>query len=285
MGTSASSMGPGAGVSLDPEWLDDIELPNQDNTQPDGQYDDNSENNNQYNEKEPDDGKKPVPDIAPKFRFASARKGMGEYIRSGNKDSLRKSLGHYSKTGMGGAKNLSRRMRTSTRVATNFFQTFQSLRDNENFALGKILSELQGRGANANEIIDTIIDNVCPNGGSLDEVSCRDSGRFALSEFMSQNPDVDISKLTDDQIWSLTGTFLGNEAFSRIQLDIGQAFEKQDVSAVERVNRMNEMKDYLQSEISVQLNRLRNSGSQMIDMQKLFQTAIKNTFEVYEVEI
>ena len=26
MGTSASSMGPGAGVSLDPEWLDDIEL-------------------------------------------------------------------------------------------------------------------------------------------------------------------------------------------------------------------------------------------------------------------
>lgn len=31
MGTSASSMGPGAGVSLDPEWLDDIELPNQDN--------------------------------------------------------------------------------------------------------------------------------------------------------------------------------------------------------------------------------------------------------------
>lgn len=285
MGTSASSMGPGAGVSLDPEWLDDIELPNQDNTPSDGQNDDNSENDNQPNEKEVDDGEKLVPDIAPKFRFASARKKMGEYVRSGNKDFLRKSLGHYSKTGMGGAKNLSRRMRTSTKVAANFFQTFQSLRDNENFALGKILSELQGRGANANEIIDTIIDNVCPNGGSLDEVSCRDSGRFALSEFMSQNPDADISKLTDDQIWFLTGIFLGNEAFSRIQLDIGQAFEKQDVSAVERVNRMNEMKDYLQSEISAQLNRLRNSGSQMIDMQKLFQTAIKNTFDVYEVEV
>lgn len=281
MGTSASSMGPGAGVSLDPEWLDDIELPNQDNTQ--SEDDDNTENDNQSDEKEPDDNEKP--DIAPKFRFASARKGMGEYVRSGNKDSLRKSLGHYSKTGMGGAKNLSKRMRTSTKVAANFFQTFQSLRDNENFALGKILSELQGRGANANEIIDTIIDNVCPNGGSLDEVSCRDSGRFALSEFMSQNPDADISKLTDDQIWSLTGTFLGNEAFSRIQLDIGQAFEKQNVSAVERVNRMNEMKDYLQSEISAQLNRLRNSGSQTIDMQKLFQTAIKNAFEVYEVEV
>ena len=283
MGTSASSMGPGSGVSLDPEWLDDIELPNQDNTQSNGQNDVDSENDNPFDEKESKDNEKL--DIAPKFRFKSARTGMSEYVRSGSKDSLRKSLGHYSKTGMGGAKNLSKRMRTSAKVAANFFQTFQSLRDNENFALGKILSELQDRDADANEIIDTIIDNVCPNGGSLDEVSCRDSGRFALSEFMDQNPDADISRLTDDQIWSLTGTFLGNEAFSRIQLDIGQAFEKQDVPAVERVIRMNEMRDYLQSEISAQLNRHRNSDSQTIDMQKLFQTAIKNTFEVYEVEV
>ena len=119
MGTSASSMGPGAGVSLDPEWLDDIELPNQDNDQPDCQNDDDSENDNQSDEKEPDYNEKLV--IAPKFRFASARRGMGEYVRSGSKDSLRKSLGHYSKTGMGGSKNLSKRMRTSTKAAANFF--------------------------------------------------------------------------------------------------------------------------------------------------------------------
>ena len=46
-----------------------------------------------------------------------------------------------------------------------------------------------------------------------------------------------------------------------------------------------EMKEYLQSEISTQLNKLRNSGSQTIGMEKLFRTAIKNTFEVYEVEV
>lgn len=159
MGTSASSMGPGAGVSLDPEWLDDIELPNQDNASLNDYNNDSGENDNQFDEKKLDGNK--IPDIAPKFRFASARRGMGEYVRSGSKDSLRKSLGHYSKIGMGGARNLSKRMRTSTKVATNFFRTFQALRDNKDFALGKILLELQGRGANANEIIDTIIDNVC----------------------------------------------------------------------------------------------------------------------------
>ena len=31
MGTSASSKGPGAGVSFDPPWLDDIDVPGQDN--------------------------------------------------------------------------------------------------------------------------------------------------------------------------------------------------------------------------------------------------------------
>lgn len=283
MGTSASSMGPHAGVSLDPEWLDDIEIPDQDNIQSDNQKDVNGEEDNQIeDDKQENIG---IPNIAPKFRFANARRGMSEYVSSGNKESLRKSLGHYSKTGMGGAEKLSKRMRTSAKVASNFFRTFQALRDNENFALGKILSDLKERGANANEIIDTIIDNVCPQGGSLDELSCRDSGRFALCEFMERNPDADISKLSDDQIWSLTGTFLGNEAFNRVQLDIGQAFEKQDISAVERVNRMNEMKIYLQSEISVQLNSLRNTENPMIDMQKLIQTAIKNTFDVYEVEV
>ena len=283
MGTSTSSMGPGAGVSLDPEWLDDIDIPNTGNIQSDQQKIENDENENLINNNTQDNIE--TPDLAPKFRFANARRGMGEYARLGSKESLRKSLGHYSKTGMGGAEKLSERMRISTKVASNFFHAFQSLRDNEKFSLGELLSELKKRGANANEIIDTIIDNVCPKGGSLDEVSCKDSGRVALSQFMKRNPDADFCELTDDQIWSLTSIFLGNEAFNRVQLDIGQCFEKQDIPVVERVNRMNEMKDYLQSEISVQLNLLRNSEHQIYDMQKLFQKAIKNTFEIYEVEV
>lgn len=265
MGTSTSSMGPGAGVSLDPAWLDDIEIPN---------HQDQTQNNETL----------PII-ISPKGRFANARRGLGEYIRSGDKNSLRRALGHYSRTGMGGAQNLAKRMRTSTKVAANIFNTFQSLRDDENFALGHILTDLHNQGANANQIIDTIVNNVCPLGGSLDEISCRDSGTFALSEFMSRNPNADICNLTDDQIWSLTGMFLGNETFSRIQLDIGQAFEKQEVPVVDRVSRLNEMKEYIQSEISAQLNELRSSGNQTVNLQRLFQATIKNTFEVYEVEV
>ncbi len=266
MGTSASSKGPGAGVSLDPAWLDDIDIPNQNPSQEDTPVENS-------------------PIIAPPARFSNARRGMGEYVRTGSKEALRKSLGHYSKVGMGGSQNLARRMRTSSKVATGFVSAFRSLREESDFELGRVISDLRESGANANQIIDTVIDYVCPQGGSIDEISVRDSGRAALSEFMDVNPDADIAKLTDDQIWSLTGLFLGNEVFTRVQLDIGQAFEKQNVSYVERINRLYEMRDYIQSEISTQLNALRNKENQAINMEKLFEKTIQNTFEVYEVEV
>lgn len=264
MGTSASSKGPGAGVSFDPPWLDDIDVPGQDN-----------QNNNVD----------PAVGIAPKARFGSARRSMGEYVRSGSRDSARRSLGHYSKTGMGGAQNVARRMRTSTKTASNFFNTFRSLRDDNTFSLGREISELKNRGADPFEIIDAIVSHVCPKGGSVDEVSCRDSGTSALSEFMDQNPDADFGNLNDDQIWSLMAIYLGNEAFNRIQMDIGQAFEKQDVPYVDRVTRLNDMREYIQSEIAIQIDVLRKTADQNVNMNKLFQDTIKNTFEVFEVEV
>ena len=176
-------------------------------------------------------------------------------------------------------------MRTSTKTASNFFNTFRSLRDDTTFSLGKEISELKNRGANASEIIDAIVDHVCPNGGSADEISCRDSGTSALSEFMDQNPDADFGNLSDDQIWSLTAIYLGNEVFNRIQMDIGQAFEKQDVPYVDRVTRLNDIREYIQSEIAIQMDALRKTADQNVDMNQLFQDTIKNTFEVFEVEV
>ena len=264
MGTSASSKGPGAGVSFDPPWLNDIDVPGQDN-----------QNNNVD----------PAVGIAPKARFGSARRSMGEYVRSGSRDSVRKSLGHYSKTGMGGAQNVARRMRTSTKTALNFFNIFRSLRDDNTFSLGREISELKNRGADASEIIDAIVSHVCPKGGSVDEVSCRDSGASALSEFMDRNPDADFGNLSDDQIWSLMAIYLGDEAYNRIQMDIGQAFEKQDVPYVDRVTRLNDMREYIQSEIAIQMDALRKTSDQNVNMNKLFQDTIKNTFKVFEVEV
>jgi len=265
MGTSASSNGPGSGVSLDPEWLDDIEIPN--------------------DEQKSDGNVSSGVIIAPRARFSNARRNLGEYVRSGDRNSLRKSLGNYSRNGMGGSQNFARRMRVSTSIAGGMFQTFRSLRDDTNFELRSVISKLKEQGANASKIISEFISHVCPDGGSLDEISSRNSGTAALSEFLERNPDADIVNLSDDQIWSLTSSFLANEIFSRIQMDIGQAFETRDIPFPDRISRMNEMKDFIQVEIATQLNEIRSRDIYNADISKLFQKTIQNTFELYEVEI
>lgn len=265
MGTSASSNGPGSGVSLDPEWLDDIGIPNID------QESDGNMNSDVI--------------IAPRARFSNARRNLGEFVRSGDRDSLRRSLGHYSGTGMGGSRKLAQRMRVSTSIAEGMVHTFRALRDDANFELRSVISKLKEQGANATQIIAAFVSHVCPDGGSLDEISSRNSGTAALSEFLDRNPEADIVNLSDDQIWSLTSSFLANEVFNRIQMDIGQAFEMQDLPFPDRISRMNEMKVFIRVEIATQLNDIRSKDIQNADISKLLQQTIQNTFEIYEVEV
>lgn len=185
MGTSASSNGPKSGISLDPPWLDDIDM------------DKNPfENHDQDKEEISDDIQQndvqQLQILAPRARFSSARRNLNDYVRSGSTDSLRQSLGNYSRTGMGGAAAVSRRMRVSARVGANFFDTFRSLRDDAEFALGKTLSALKSQGADAPQIISAIVNHACPQGGSLDEISSKNSATAALSEYLEKYPDTDI---------------------------------------------------------------------------------------------
>lgn len=278
MGTSASSNGPKSGISLDPPWLDDIDM------------DKNPfENHNQDKEEISDDIQQndvqQLQILAPRARFSSARRNLSDYVRSGSTDSLRQSLGNYSRTGMGGAAAVSRRMRVSARVGANFFDTFRSLRDDAEFALGKTLSALKSQGADAPQIISAIVNHACPQGGSLDEISSKNSATAALSEYLEKYPDTDIFHLSDDQMWALTGTYLGNEIFSRIQMDVGQAFENSAIPFPDRIKRLNEMKEFIQVEVSNQLNKVRDTASQVVNTKKLLQETIKATFEIYEVAV
>ena len=68
-------------------------------------------------------------------------------------------------------------------------------------------------------------------------------------------------------------------------MDMGQAFEKQEVPYVDRMIRLNDMREYIQSEIATQMDALRKNAEQNVDMNRFFQDTIKNTFEVFEVEV
>lgn len=283
MGTSASSGGPGGGVPFDPPWLDDIapDIP-WEGILPDDQ---GNENNNQ-GEDQPAEPSQPTEqqDIAPSRRFQSARLNLTDFVHTGNPRSFRSAMGHYSRTGMGGARNVARRMRTSSKSASVLFRVLQAASEGTNPIINDWVNSLIARNASAWEIVDEIIRFVAPNGGSTEETSSRDSMAQAMGELLEIAPETDLLQLDDNNIWALIETFLSYEAFTRLCLDIGQTFEKSTLSLLDRVLRMDEMRDYLKADLSSQIERLRRqaSDSALTQLQKVLQNAVENTFKVYE---
>lgn len=287
MGTSASSGGPSGGVPFDPPWLDGIGSPQPDEGgQPEGQGDDDVDGI-AHDGSEPEQHPQPLsgtPGIAPPKRFQSARRALRDFVRTGNRSSFRKAVGHYSRTGMGGARNVATRMRASARIAGSLFDILQAASKAADPAVREWIAALTGRNAAAQDIFDEIIRKVAPNGGSQDEVSCRESMAQAMEDLLDGNPDIDLLHLTDDHIWRLVESFLAYEAFTRLCLDIGQVFEDSTLSPRERVMRMNEMQAYLKAELSVQIEHIRQGtqNAALNQLQVVLRTALENTFLVYE---
>ncbi len=270
MGTSASHGGPKSGVSFDPPWLDEIDNPETLDAP----------------EQDPQEVL-PAPILAPPARFRSARQNLGDYIKSGNRDSLRRSLGHYSHTGMGGARNVANRMRHSASIACKIYSSFSSLRDRNEATISSIIRNYRAGNTDVYGMIDAIAGYICGDGGSLDETSPINSISSALSDLFDKNPDIDITTLSDDSVWSLVSSFLSYEAFSRIQLDIGRGFEAKDVSLDDRITRLKDMREYLESEISSKINDIRNElgNQQAPNLHNVMMTAIERTFKVFEVSV
>lgn len=282
MGTSSSSSGPGAGVPFDPPWLSSVasEI---------GSPLEQISGDGAQQEQTPQQTEpimQPV-EIAPSRRFGNARRYMGEYASSGDRAVLKKSLGSYSRKGMGGASNVASRMKTSTSAGAGLFNFLQGVRDSSDAGVRDWVNQLTLKNLSAYEVADQIIDQVISTGGSLEEESCRDSMAQAMSELLMINPDINLVNMDNDSIWTVLELFMANEAFNRINLDIGQLFESAKYSPREAVSRMNEMRDYLKSEISAQMQELRKDTSSptKAEMNELLQTAIMITFEVFEEEI
>ena len=182
---------------------------------------------------------------------------------------------------------MSNRMRASTSAGAGLFNFLQGVRDSPDIKVRDWVNQLTAKNLSAYEVADEIVDQVISVGGSLEEESCRDSMAQAMSELLAINPDIDLVNMDNDSIWTVMELFVANEAFNRINLDIGQLFESEKYTPMETVSRMNEMREYLKAEISAQIQELRadTTNPTKNEINNLLQTAIQITFEVFEEEI
>ena len=160
MGTSSPYGGPKGG--LEPSWVDDVELPG---GNPPGDQDDT---------------------LAPRPSFGNSRASFTRFTNSGNVRSLSSAVSGYLASTGGGA-GAARRMPHSIRVASGIAglaSRFASGGPAE--ALRQF--ELQGlAGRPAVEVFEALLDELCPDGGTIDEAVARDAMIEAISEFAEQD--------------------------------------------------------------------------------------------------
>lgn len=276
MGTSTSSSGPGAGVSLDPPWLDDL-APGAEGGSSGTSPPDEGQGN-------PDEVK---PAVAPPRRFAAAKRGLGAFVRTGDKAALARGLGHYSRTGMGGAAAATSRMRASTNAGSGLVSFLQTARAGTDARVASWVQDLLARNPSSGEVADAIVQALAPPGGSADEESLRDSMALALSELIMLQPDIELLNMSDTDTWTLLLLFLGHEVCNRLEFDMGQFFESSKLDPELGVKRELEMRAFVKNEVGVQLgvllDKTPNPTKQQLDA--LVQDAVRMTFEVFEGEL
>jgi len=275
MGTSASSSGPVSGVPLVPPWVDNggSEIgPNNDEDNSDGS-----------NEQQPVQPIVPIP-IAQPGRFRDARSSLGRYAGSGNSNDLKNGLRYYSRTGLGGAKTASSRMNRTAINTGALYNTLSALRDGSATIAehGIELSSLQGRSAR--DVANRIANVISPNDGTQDSEANQRSISQALTDLVVENPDVNLTSLSEDNIIAVVESYICNDICQRIELDVGKhIFDKAGSSAI-AMQRLDEMNRYVKQCVSVAFRRMNDGGQMMTrgNATRIASSIIENTFTVFE---
>lgn len=279
MGTSASSSGPGGGVPLVPPWVDDVG--NDLSPAPDG---DNDETQDQGEPSDPQEQTAaPQPAVAPRARFRAARMNLGSFSRDGSTDALKRGLGHYSRTGLGGARHATNRMARTARNSGILYGALNALagRGSAPSELRVDLAQLRGRPAQ--EIVDHLAEAISPSDGSQDAEANRESISEALRELIASSPDIDLSKLTEDQIVAVIESYISYDIVHRVELDVGKAvFAKTDPSTA--IRRLDQMFSYIRQCVSSALQKLNAFGKALTQTEasRISRGIIAETFNVFE---
>jgi len=244
MGTSTSNSGQNGGTPLVPSWLTDE--PTEQNS-------------------------KPEQPVDPK-RFMVPRRNFTRFINSGDGRSLSRATSGYVRNSLGGAHNAAVRLgeaRNSTARMLSLFNGFATHGVSETqrkFQLGDII------GKPADEAFLSIMEFVCPDGGSVDEGIARDSYIDAIAEF----PDMDsktIDEFTPAEFLAFMEMYMTNVIEGRLINDIGNKLISLPNDIATANNLQEQIKGYIRGSVSDAVAQLK------IDIATIDSSQAKNITE------
>jgi hypothetical protein len=293
MGTSTSSRGPGKDVPLVPQWVPAAPggqpLPPPQPPQPTpsvtgapGQPSPPAQPVSPPHPPQPPPLAPAVP-MAPARRFQQARTNLGRFARSGSRDDLRRGLGHYSRSGLGGSSTAARRMGGTAQRAGGLYGVLDALRTGTQIPQGVGLDPAQLAGKSQAEIADLIASALAPVDGTQDGEAARDSVNRSLSELLEADTTADLTNLNSTQIDGVVEGYIAHDLAHRIELDVGKAVLDKANSYAEGVERLQEMKSYVRQEVA-RAFRVRR-GAQPMNRQNaasMSDAILRDTFDIFE---
>jgi hypothetical protein len=272
VGTSQSSKGPGSGVPMVPPWAPPVpteELP----SSPDVP-----------NEAPPVGPAAPTvaAPIAPPARFTGARSSLGAFAAGGTTKQLRRGLGHYVRSGYGGASTATRRSGGTVRGAGALYDALTALGGGGATFRGLDLAIL--RAQSADQVMDAVVEASNPIDGTLDREASRASTREALSDLLTKYPEADLMALTEEQKLAAVESYVALDVFYRLDLDVGQTIRDRAPDVTSAMARLVEVKDYIREAVANAFRTLRDRGHQLTrqGMARIVTAALKETFMVFE---
>jgi hypothetical protein len=288
MGTSTSNKGGRSGSPFDPEWLaGDIDTGGNADGSNGGSDDesgvsglpsseDPADNTTQVDSNNSDNGEASF--LAPERRFAPARLKMSGYLRGAGRDALHAAAQSMIRKGMGGPRRAASTMRRTAQGAGQLAQFLAAARDGSDAQVTDWVQRVRSTGLSASDLILEIVRQVLPDIGSVDDDSLRNAAVDALGKLYESNIDVDIFDLTDQQIFDVIGYVVANDVCNRMDLQLGQTYERLKHSPQEIQMYRNDMKEWVHEEVRSVMDQYRNVR---LDPLKLASKVLGSAMEVF----
>lgn len=272
MGTSKSSAGSPSKVPMVPPWVPEIE--NQDKPEvPDVVEPPKSE--------KPAVAQAPVEQIAPAGRFNSTRRALGSFAKSGGENRLKRGVGRYIKTGLGGVRTATARFNGT---AVNAGSLYAALGGNgSGDATRTALDDALRDGRSAKQIVDAVIEIVCPVNGNQDGEAARNAMNDAFAELLRKFPESDLLNLSENERTFVVENYVGIDVYRRFALDVGNKFRENASSPTVALTRLKQAKEYIKETVRASFKKLREKGGTLSgkSVQKIVRSALQDAFEVF----
>ena len=266
MGTSTSSKGGNRHSPFDPEWLD---------SPASNGSGDNGDNSPAQGEVAPSP---PQPPANPIRRFAGARAAMSKFLSGGSTNDFKSAAKGMVGRGMGGPARAANTMRATAKGAGALGQFLVQARDGTSQQVIDWVERARAANLSANDLILEVVKEVMPNSGSIDEESIKNAATETLSMLYETSSDVDIFNLTDQQIADVIGFTVAHDICNRIDLLMGQTYEKLKYTAEKVQLCRNEIREYVRGLVRVELDQL---GPRPVDSHVLAREVLTATLEVF----